>query len=249
MAPTPFQNTTLTTLLARLADRYENQPFWTADHARRAINEGLRIWNIMTGTWRGSSTGLVTPPGDSYLYVGGTVEKVTQVTIGTRILNPTSIDQLDQLYGNWEGVSAPAATSCRFWAPIGGNLIVLAPADAPPGQQAITIAGVVNAPMLVNGGDFLDLGDEEINTLLGYALHVLCFAKGIEALAATRPLYIAFLKAAAARNAVFAASSLYRKLIGLDQTRFALPMRSGMTQQVGEALTASADPSAAGGGS
>lgn len=238
-APNPFANTTLTTLLARLAERYESQPFWTSDQARRAINEGIRIWNVITGTWRGSSSGLVTVPGDSYLYVGGNVEKATQVKIGTRILNPTSIDQLDQLVPGWEGSSAAAATSCRYWAPIGGNLIVVYPADAAPGQQAITVDGIIHAPILVNVGDFLDLGDEEINTLLGYALHVLCFAKGIEAIQATRPLYVAFLKAAAARNAVFAASSIYRKLIGIDATRFALPMRDAASQQIGEALVAS----------
>lgn len=236
---TAFQNTTLATLLIRLAERYEGQAFWTADQARRAINEGLRIWNVVTGTWRARAVGLVTIPDDPYLFVGGAVEKVTQVKIGTRVLNPTSIDQLDQFTRNWEATAAPAATSCRFWAPVGLTVIALSPADAAPGQQVISVDGIVAAPILVNPGDFLDLGDEEINTLLGYALHVLSFAKGADALASTRPLYIAFIKAAAARNAVFAASSLYRKLIGLDFMRYALPMRSAPAAAVGEALVAS----------
>lgn len=236
---TAFQNTTLATLQARLAERYEGQAFWTADQARRAINEGLRIWNVITGTWRARSAGLLTIPNDPYLFVGGAVEKVTQVKIGTRVLNPVSIDQLDQLVGNWEGTTAPAATSCRFWAPVGITEIALFPADAAPAQQAVSVDGIVAAPILVNVGDFLDLGDEEINTLLGYALHVLSFAKGAAAIASTRPLYIAFIKAAAARNAVFAASSLYRKLIGIDFMRYALPMRSEPAAATGEALVAS----------
>lgn len=243
---TAFQNTTLTVLLARLAERYEGQAFWTADQARRAINEGLRIWNVITGTWRASSVGLVTPPDDPYLFVGGVVEKVTQVKIGARILNPASIDQLDQFAPGWEGTTAPAATSCRFWAPVGLTMINLYPADAAPAQQAITVDGIVAAPILVNGADFLDLGDEEINTLLGYALHVLSFAKGAAAIASTRPLYIAFIRAAAARNAVFAASSVYRKLIGLDFMRYASPMRDGRAVATGEALAANEDQSGGG---
>lgn len=249
---TAFQNTTLATLQARLAERYDGQVFWTADQARRAINEGLRIWNLITGAWRGSSAGLLTLPGDPYLFVGGTVEKVTQVKIGTRVLNPVSLQQLDQLSRNWEGTSAPAATSCRYWAPVGLSVIALSPADAFPAQQAITVDGVVAAPILVNVGDFLDLGDEEINTLLGYALHVLSFAKGIAAMAATRPLYIAFIKSAADRNAVFAASSIYRKMIGIDFTRFALPMKNDQTATAGQALIATQDqgsPGSGGGGS
>lgn len=238
---TAFQNTTLATLQARLAERYDGQVFWTADQARRAINEGLRIWNVITGTWRGSTAGLVTIPGDPYLFVDRSVAKVTRVSIGTRVLNPASLQQLDQLAPGWENSSAPAATSCRFWAPVGLTVIALSPADAFPAQQAITVDGIVAAPVLVNGGDFLDLGDEEINTLLGYALHVLSFAKGISAIAATRPLYVAFIKAAADRNAVFAASSVYRKLIGLDFTRFAVPMKDAMRAAAGQALAGAAD--------
>lgn len=245
-----FQNTTLAVLLVRLAERYDGQPFWTADQARRAINEGLRIWNVITGTWRGSSVGLITVPNDPYLYVGGAVEKVTRVVVGTRVLNPTSLQQLDQLMPNWEGLTAPAALSCRHWAPVGLTEIALSPADAAPAQQAISVSGVVAAPILVNAGDFLDLGDEEINTLLGYALHTLAFAKGVAVLSATRPLYLAFLKSAANRNAVFAASSLYRKLIGLDFLRYAKPMKDQNTASMGEQLvTAQENSIGSGGGS
>lgn len=244
---TAFQNTTLAILQTRLAERYDGQPFWTADQARRAINEGLRIWNLITGTWRGAAAGLTTVPEDPYLFVGGQVEKVTRVRIGGRVLNPTSLEALDQLQPNWEAASAPAGTSCRYWAPVGISTIAIYPADAAPGQQVVSLTGVLNAPILVNPGDFLDLGDEEINTLLGYALHVLSFAKGIAALAATRPLYVAFIKAASDRNAVFAASSLYRKLIGMDFTRFANPMRDAATAQGGLSLAAAQDQTAGGG--
>lgn len=245
---TAFQNTTLATLQARLADRYEGQVFWTADQARRSINEGLRLWNAMTGQWKAASAGLITVPDDSYLFVGGTVEKVIRVVVGGRIANPTDLDSLDQLRPGWEGTTAVAGQSCRYWAPVGLNVIALSPADAAPAQQAITVHGIVAAPILVNPGDFLDLGDEEINTLLGYALHVLSFAKGIAALQATRPLYVAFVKAAAKRNAVFAASSVYRKLIGIDYTRFALPMRDAQTLAMGDSVAAAQDQEPDGGG-
>ncbi len=232
----PFTTTTLATLQTRLAERYDQQPFWTADQARRAINEGLRIWNAITGTARATAA-LQTVPNDPFLPVGGTVEKVTRVRMGTRTLNPTSLFDLDQLIPNWEaqttatGGSVPTAP--RFWAPVGVTEIALWPADASIPPSALTVDGIVAAPILVNPGDFLTLGDEEINTLLGYALHVLSFAKGSAALQATRPLYLAFLKSATEQSTNLGARSLYRKIVGLDRTRLAVSLAAEV-HEIGE---------------
>lgn len=225
----PFTNTTLTTLLARLAEKYDAQPFWTADQARRAINEGLRIWNAITGMWR-SATVTNTVPNDPYLFVSGTLVKGTRVSIGGRVLVASSLFGFDHGLTNWEGSTTLSGgvvpTEVSYWAPLSLTVIALYPADAAVAGHPITIDGVRSTTILVNGGDFIDMGDDEINTLLGYALHVLSFSKGIEALTKTLPLKLAFFNAAAMRNDVFKASSLYRRIIGMDRSRFSQPMQA-----------------------
>lgn len=238
-----YQTVTLSDCQTLLAQRYENQPYWTADQARRALNEGLRVWSLITATWR-TSIDLLTIPNDPHLYVGGTMVKATQVRIGSRVLTPTSLYALDRSIASWESKNTesglPTPTQVVYWAPIGITEIMIYPADAPPGQTAITVDGVRSTPILVNAGDFLDLGEEELSVLLGYALHVLSFAKGIEALMASRPLYLAFLRAAVARNAVFAASSFLRKMNGWDMNRGARPVPDEASSVVaGETLVSS----------
>lgn len=227
-----YQNTTLTQLLQRLSERTEFQPFWTSDQARRAINEGLRLWSLITGTWQ-TAFASTTVPNDPYQVITGTLVKGTRVTINGQRLYQSSLFALDRSIRNWEGTTtatAGAPTRPMYWAPVGLTEIAIYPADATVLGSPLIVDGVRDATLLVNAGDFLDLGDEEINTLLGYALHVLSFYKGAEALARTRPLFVAFFHAAAKRNAVFAASNLYRKVVGVDWTRYDRPMETSSVQ-------------------
>jgi hypothetical protein len=72
----------------------------------------------------------------------------------------------------------------------------------------------------VNAGDFVDLGQEELDILLAYAKHVLAFKVGGQRLVDSYAGWIDLLKAAAAENRQFAASAFYRRLLGLDQQRW-----------------------------
>lgn len=241
-----YQSTTLADLQLALAQRYEDQPFWTVDQARRAINEGLRVYNWITGMYR-QATVVPLIPDDSHVAVGGTLVKGTRVQVAGNTLTLTSINALDRMIPNWQGVNTASGGGVpslpAFWCPVGLTEIQIYPKIDPSllGLTA-TISGVRNTPILTNPGDFLNMGDEEISTLLGYALHVLAFSKGITALQKTMPLRVAFFKACALRNATFEASSLYRKIIGYDRTRAAQPMTdpdsmqraSGVVQQLGE---------------
>lgn len=237
-----YQTTTLAQLKTRLSARYEGQPFWTADQARRAINEGLRVWSLITGTWQGTSDpALTTVPNDPYLYVGGTMTKSTRVKVGATYLVMSSIMGFDRTLPNWEGTTtatAGAPATPVYWAPVGLTEIAIYPADATVLGTPVVVDGVRNLVPLVADGDFLDLGDEEIDTLLGYALHVLSFYKGAEALKTTRPFLVAFLQSAIKRNAVFAASDIFRKTLGRDYTRFAEPMEQASSPQQDAAVAA-----------
>lgn len=238
-----YQNQTLLDLQTALAEKFEQQPFWSADNARRAINEGLRIYNLITGMYR-EATVIPLVPDDTHVYVGGTLVKGTRLVVSGRTLTLTSINALDKMIANWQGVNtasgSPTPALPSFWCPVGLTEVQIYPKIDPSLLGlTTTVDGVRNTPLLVNPGDFLNMGNEEISSLLGYALHVLCFAKGAAALQKTMPLRAAFFKACALRNATFEASSLYRKIIGYDRLRSGNPMvDQGAMQRAGDAFQA-----------
>jgi hypothetical protein len=246
----PFQNLTLAALQARLARRYEQAPFWSPTAATFALNEALRVWNLITGTSR-QTVNVSTVVDDPYIQLSIPAEqqwlKVTRVTVPTpfRELNPTSLAGLDASFPGWEKHTTLTASGVgsapRYWAPAGTTRIAVYPADTAVlnrgnGPRTLAVDGISCANVLVASDDFFDLGDEELTAILGYALHVLSFSKGAEALSGTRPLYLAFLKAAADRNAIFAASSIYRRMMGLDWTRIAYPLRAAASVAAAGAL-------------
>jgi hypothetical protein len=220
-----FQSVTLTTLQAELANKWDNVPFWTAEEARTALNEGLRMWNAITGYWRNRIT-LLTIPNDNYLPLPGNLAYKSRVEFNGSPLAPSSLLGLDSGRPSWEGettITAGVPSAPKIWAPVSTDLIVIWPADH-LGFGTLTIDGMAQTPVLVNGGDFVDLGQEEHNQLLGYALHVASFKHGGQLFESTKHLYEAWVKAAGERNEQFKASSLYRKVLNIDQGRDRLPI-------------------------
>jgi len=215
-----YQSISLGTLKARLQDRVEAVPFWTPAEATRAINEGLRLWNAMTGFWRAPFL-TRTVPNDPYVALPGTLVQAARVSWNGIPLEPASLADFDYTLGSWRTATTATpglSASPQYWAPLSLQLLVIYPADATALNQ-ILVDGVRDTPILVNDADFVDLGQEEFNTLLGYAQHVLAFKVGGATLTASYQGWQAFLKAGAARNKQFAASAYYRSLMGLDQQR------------------------------
>jgi hypothetical protein len=217
----PYPSVTLAQFRAALEARYESVPFWTDDQANRAIAEGLRLWNLLTGTWKVTRT-VSLPPHDAYLGVSGLLTKATRVTLNGSPLGPTSLSGLDGAFRDWE--LASSATGPVYWAPVSLSAIaVYKPTSVATQELVISGLGAVTVPTA--DADTIDLGGEEMDTIAGYALHVLSFSQGAQALESTLPLYLDFYRAAAQRNAVFAASSLFRRIQGMDRTRWASPSR------------------------
>jgi hypothetical protein len=77
----------------------------------------------------------------------------------------------------------------------------------------------------VNDADFLDLGNVEVSTLLGEALHLAAFKAGLPTLNATLDFHKQFLTAAADQNDRFKQSAYYRKYMGLDLQKVLRPIR------------------------
>jgi hypothetical protein len=211
---------TLTQIETQLAERYDGRIFWSSDQARRAINEAMRVWNVLVGQWRTLYT-FASLPNDPYVPLTGGVFKALRVKYNGTALNLSSLNALDARFPNWRSTSGTPF----LWAPVSLTTVVIYPMDA-VGGTTITVDAYSPAPILVAAGDFINIGAEELSTLLGYALHVLSQSLGVAALTSTRPQYVQFMKAAAVRNEYFANSSFYRKLIGLDRMRFGDPART-----------------------
>ena len=208
-----YQRVTLTTLQARLADRYDGTVFWTGAEATSAINESMRVWNGLTGYWRQRIT-LTGSPNDPWLPIPGSLVQGARLEFGGIALQRVSLAHLQYGRAYWQ---SETSATIKVWAPVGLSLVALWP--APLANATITVDGIASTPVLVNGGDFVDIGDEEIGILLGFALHLLTF-KGPDALfAGTAPLRQAFYTAAALRNERFSTSDFLRGFLGLNKER------------------------------
>ena len=237
-----YQQVTLAALEQALADRYESNPFWTSEEARRALNEGLRVYNAMTGFWKGPFS-TVTVPDDPYVALPGTLVQPARVKWNGIPLEPVSRFDLDWSITNWRGTTTatPGAPSQPvYWARISLMTLVIYPADH-TALNSITVEGVRQTPILVNLTDWVDLGQEQFNQLLAYAQHVLAFKIGGETLVASYSGWLDFLQAGAARNQQFAATGFYRKIMGLDQLWVRTPPRVNVPSAVDQALTEAAN--------
>src|SRR5258708_5523695 len=247
-----YQSVTLANLQAQLLARTEGSPWWTAEEARLAINESLRIWNAATGTWV-TKIYIRTVPNDPFVALSESMTPATRVLFNKVPLEKCSMFDLDYGIPAWRGATTQTKghpTRPSYWAPVSTMLFLIYPADAPvladvatqPTVPALVthnqleISGVHATPILVNAGDFVDLGQEEHDVLLGYARHVLAFKMDEQAPTETYTQWIAFLKAAAEQNAQFAASSFYRRLLGLDAQRILRDQRIAVTTPVDTAV-------------
>lgn len=222
-----YSRVTLTTLQARLAERYEAVPFWTADEATRAINEALRVWNAITGFWKAqvTATGIKYDP---FVALAGSMVWQCRVAYGTTpLVGPVSLRELNLMYPQWRSERTDSGgdvpTAPEIWCKVSMTQFVVWPALGETEADAFTIDGVRSTPVLAAGGDFIDIGDEEHNVLLGYALHALSLKLGGKILHDTRAQYMAFLAAGAQRNDMLAASNWYRQTMGLDHQRSLRP--------------------------
>jgi hypothetical protein len=216
-----YQQISLAQLQQALSQRVDGVPYWTPEEARRAINEGLRILSAATGMWR-TSISVPTIPGNHYVPLPGSLVQGTRVTWNGLPLEPVTLTDLSWSIRNWRGTttSTPGAPPRPiYWARASLTLLMIYPADSfasVAGTHSIQVNGVRNTPILINPTDFIDLGQEQFDTLLGYAQHVLAFKLGGQALVSTYPGWLALLKTAAEENRQFAKSGWYRKVMGLD---------------------------------
>ncbi len=205
-----YNRVTLVDLIARLTERVgNNSVFWADTEKKYAINEAIRIWNAMTGQWAKTVVAMPSQAGTVFYLVPNQLISLQRVRYNGAVLTQSSLFELDNGVYNWQG----AATSTpKQWAPVGQAIMAVWP-PAPAGGS-FALEGISSAPALGSGGDFIDIGDEELGRLLDYAHFYLAFKEGGLELQSTLPLVSNFVESAVLRNKRLRASGYFRKYVG-----------------------------------
>jgi len=223
-----YQQVTWAQLRTMLQARVESSAFWSDTEALHAINEALRLWNLLTGMWKRRE--LITTVADQVYYsLTSTLVYSVRADFSTFPLEQDSLGSLDNGMPGWEGHTTATSgkpTRPAIWAPVGLKAIAIWPADHTGGNE-IAIDGVRQTPVLSADTDYIDIGQAELQAILSYGLHYLAFKEGGQRFAATQKQYKEFILAAAEQNGRLKASTFFRRVMGLDQNRGFRPMRIG----------------------
>ena len=230
----PHTTVTLADLKVGMTQRWDGTPFWIEEEARLAINEALRLWNLLVGRWHARATLDVVGGQVAYALPTSLTFGARVKVVGARPLTVTSTFELDHGRSQWRrettATGGDVPTTPVHWAPEGLLTIDLWPAPAASQSQGLIIDGVAATPVLQQDGDFVDLGEELHDPLLDFALHIAAFKEGGPRWVATREFFVTFLKLAAEENKLLKASRKYRTFAGLDRRRDLTPTRPGQTR-------------------
>ncbi len=216
-----FQSYTLSQMRVMLQQKFEDVPFWTDAEANDALNESLLMWNSLTGFWKGTLDIATTSTNWDYSLPNSLVFGTAVLFDGVTMAQ-SSLTEMDAGKPGWQSQmtddGGDVPTTPQIWLPLSIDLIGIWPADA-VGGHTLTVDGISQTPRLTSDGDYINIGTDEFNALLGYALHVLALKEGGERFEATMPLFKEFLSAAAEENDQLATSSFFRQFIGTDMNR------------------------------
>jgi len=209
----PVVTATFAELQALVRGRLESVPYWTDTDIQQAINDALRLWSWLTSYWR-KRVNVATSSSTPLVVVPGTLAQSTAITWAREPLVGVALAELALLAPDWWYARMGTArhpSRPLFWAPVGLSLLALYPgADA---VYQLEVDGVRETPVLFNGGDAIDIGPEELDTLLGYVVHSLALKPGSALLTRTLPGLEAFVRAAATRNPLIRQTRWYSTVV------------------------------------
>jgi hypothetical protein len=195
--------------------------FWREDELNRIIQEALRTFNAMTGFWKGTFQ-TQTSNDEHWINTGDTsVTSSMRVLFNGLPLAQTSLHDLDMGRPYWESEHTESGddvpTTVQMWAPAGFNMFAIWPADH-QNSNSLLVDGIAITPILTADADKVNIGKEELTTLLDYMQHLATFKEGGAEFEASMELYKNFLKGCAERNAILMGSAPFRKWLGLDKS-------------------------------
>lgn len=214
-----YDRVTLGDIKQKLRER-TGETFWSDEEYTDAINEAIRCWQLMSGEW----TRNIDFPANAALLNTYDVPKqicslqrVSHANVG---LTMSALPEMDSGAPGWEGTSGTPT----YWMPAGVNIVDLTPY---PTSGTINFEGYEEAPIMYTNGDFINIGDEELSCLLGYALHYLSFKEGITESESTIPLLAKMVQAAGRRNSNFRALASYKRYMGIYREAVERPSEVG----------------------
>lgn len=215
-----YQRLNLNDLRDRLTERVGNNvTFFTSREKRYALNEAITMWAALTGQWivkiQLPSTGAV------FYDLPKQIVSLMRVRYNGALLDQTSLFELDNGFSGWQSAATAAPL---FWTPIGLDKFAIYPPPVSLGN--LILEGIGLSPRLGSGGDFIDIGEEEVTRILDYAHHYLAIKEGGLELASTRSLLANFMAAAGARNSRLRAATPFNKYMGLNRDEEQRPDRS-----------------------
>lgn len=210
-----YTQVTLSQFRTDLLAAVETVPYWSTAEANTAINEAIRVWNLLTQQWK--TRVIVSSVASQHWYTLPSACLVPfRVIWVSDPLYPSSVSDLDNSKPGWEGQAAGSAgvpTRPMLWAPKGINRICLWPA---PSTSSVNFAVdcIQSMPTLSADGDYIDLGREEQGAIILYALHRLAYKEGGPRFQASGSYLKLFLTLAGERNNRLRATTFYKRVVG-----------------------------------
>ncbi len=228
-------NVTWATLRSRLQERLDSSQHFVDAELLIKFNDTLKVWNLLTGQWRTTVTALYShPSSDAYIFLPSTMIWPMRMELadGTPV-EKVSFTSLFLAIPGWpghttaDGGSVPSAVT--FWAPRSLQLAVLYP--RPTADTTVTIDGIMDTPVLVNDGDFIDLDEGLHEDLLDLAAHWAQFKDGGPKFFETAPALQKLVLRAGDINAEIRAMNIYRRAQGRDRDTDHYPRVKGVDPQ------------------
>lgn len=199
-----------------------NAAFFRTDEATRILQEAFRIFNCLTGFWRAPVDAGKTVTAQHFYPVPSAQNFVIRVLLNGVALQNSSLYDLDYGRDHWESEVCTTGTLPTAWAPAGFNQFAIWPGSF-AGGESLVCECVTSAPVLTTVS-FVNLGQDELETILDYATHIAQFKEGGQEFQASEVLLKGFLKSAGERNGVLLQSSKFRTWMGLSSEK-KRPMR------------------------
>lgn len=214
-----LQQVTLQQLHETLRGQTDNAAYWTASELTAGVNEALRLWNLMTGTWR-TRRHLTVPAGVYLISTKSVMWMPVRLEWQGRLVEKTSRYDLSCGRPGWQRETGARP---RQWAPAGLDKVVLWPHLAATDTGSLIVEGVLDTPVLRKLEDYVQIGREDLRALIDYTLHYLAFKEGGVRFASTEPRFQAYQVAAQSKNSRIKAATLFRRPTGQDLERTQRP--------------------------
>lgn len=218
-----YARTTLAQMKELLAERVGGQNrFWTESEREAAINEALAVWQLMTGDFTDEKTlnvnwspliGHTITTNDDYRSIA-----YTRLKVDGSLVSPASLHGLDKGRYTWRAETTTGAPEEVVY--LGDDYVAFYPhVNNQTNHEAktYTFQTVKGDRFLVADADYIQVGDEELTTIIDYAQFVLAVKEGeVESFTNAGPLVTMFMKAALRRGSWLRRSSLFRKFAGQE---------------------------------